>query len=89
MFETIADDMMRITVLILIVVEERIGFIHYENNDDHVGNGVLILIVVEERIGLAGVCCLYRHHRPVLILIVVEERIGCVNMVGMDIQKMS
>ena len=61
-------------VLILIVVEERIGLllkIYYI-----LENLVLILIVMEERIGFSPVqnpCC---QGPRVLILIVMEERIG-------------
>ena len=63
-------------VLILIVVEERIGYSTRFRKEQGYW-GVLILIVVEERIGYGGgEGGSYTTPNYVLILIVVEERIG-------------
>ena len=61
------------SVLILIVMEERIGFVLWVIQGSTTGE-VLILIVMEERIGLQKVTEI--APKEVLILIVMEERIG-------------
>ena len=63
-----------VKVLILIVMEERIGFCRNESFALEVY--VLILIVMEERIGFITAAFGLTFGQIVLILIVMEERIG-------------
>ena len=61
-------------VLILIVMEERIGYVRSHGKGRR--EAVLILIVMEERIGFIEDGTTQPGFHKVLILIVMEERIG-------------